>query len=131
MTRNPVLEFVPKSSFSNDFSFRTPDHELVKLDIYQWRESGKFTLKPDEFTVYRDGEWKGKLKLRGDFVLAKNGEVVIRAKKVSMFRSTFVIDLGGTAYTLEKKSIFSRTFTLLQNDREIGSVSRPSFWSRR
>jgi hypothetical protein len=38
-----------------DFSFRTPDHELVKLDVSQWREAGKFKLKQDEFTLYREG----------------------------------------------------------------------------
>ena len=127
----PTLEMIPKNPFSNDFSFRTPEHELVKLDVSQWREVGKFTLKQDEFTLYREGEWKDKLKLRGDFVLARNGQVIIRARKVSMFRSTFIIDLGGREFTLKKQSLFSRTFVVQQNDREIGSIRRVNFWSRR
>src|SRR5687768_1273255 len=126
-----MLEMIPKSMFSNDFSFRSPDHELIKLDVSQWREVGKFTLKQDEFTLYREGEWKGKLKLRGDFVLAKNGQVTVRAKKVSVFRSTFSVDLGGKEFTLKSKSVLSRTFVVLQNGREMGSVRRANLWSRR
>jgi hypothetical protein len=129
--RIPALEMIPKNPFSNDFSFRTPDHELVKLDVSQWREVARFKLKQDEFSLYREGEWKGKLKLRGPFVLAKNGEVIVRAQKVSMFRSTFSIDLAGKTCMLKSKSIFSRTFLVLQNDREIGNVRRAHFWSRR
>jgi hypothetical protein len=70
-----MLEMIPKSIFSNRFSFRTPEHGLVELDVSRWGEVGKFKLGDDHFALYRKGEWKGKLKLRGDFVLEHNGRI--------------------------------------------------------
>jgi hypothetical protein len=126
-----MLEFIPKSIFTNHFTFRAPDHALVELDASQWREVARFRLKEGQFAMQREGEWSGPLKLRGDFVLVHNGNVVARAKKVSVFRSTFEVEAMGGKLMLQKESIFRRTFVILENDRQSGSIRRANFWSRR
>jgi hypothetical protein len=104
-----MLEFIPKSIFTNHFTFRTPDQALVELDASQWREVAKFRLREGEFAMYREGEWKGALKLSGDFVLAHDGNVVARATKQSVFRSTFDVEVLGKKLVLKKESILRRT----------------------
>ena len=126
-----MLEMIPKSIFSNHFSFRAPDQALVELNASQWREVAKFQMRNGEYRLYREGEWTKQFKLRGDFVLEHNGEVIARARKQSVFRSTFTIDLQGRSVVLKKRSWWGRTFIVLENDRQIGSIRRASIWSRR
>jgi hypothetical protein len=126
-----MLEMIPKSIFSNHFTFRTPDHALVELNASQWREVAQFRMREGDFSLYREGEWKGKIKLRGDFVLAYNGHVIARARKVSVFRSTFQVSANGKQFVLKKPSMFRRTFVILENDNQVGTIRRASVWSRR
>jgi hypothetical protein len=126
-----MIEMIPKSIFSNHFTFRTPDHELVELNASQWREVAKFSLKGNEFSLYREGDWTDKWKLRGDFVLAHGGNVVARASKTSVFRSTFDVAFNGKQYALKRPSLWKHDFELRQNDQVIGTVRRANRWSRR
>jgi hypothetical protein len=126
-----MLEMIPRSIFSNRFSFRTPDYALVELDVSQWREVATFQLKGDTFAMYREGEWGGKFKLRGDFVLEQNGKVIVRAAKPSVLTSTFSISTGAATFTLKRKFLIGRTFAVLQNGRELGLIRRAELLSRR
>jgi hypothetical protein len=67
----------------------------------------------------------------GDFFIQRGGQTLARAAKPSAFTNRFVVTFRERSYTLERKSIWGRTFVLLDGDREIGSVTPRSMWTRR
>ena len=119
-----MIELKPKSMFSNSFAFPAADGSSIKVDVSQWRERAHFTLDGVEYSMYRDGAWKGA------FVLEREQTVFARATKRGMFSDTFDVDLAGRPLTLKKKSIVGRHFFVLEGDRQIGQIFRKGLWSR-
>jgi hypothetical protein len=69
--------------------------------------------------------------MMGDFIIEANGRELARATKPSAFRDTVIVHVGGKDYTLRKPSIWRRGFVLMDGERQIGSISPESVWTRR
>jgi hypothetical protein len=111
--------------FSNTFEFRTPSQELVMLRASPWRERADFALQGSRYHLHREG------RLKGPFLLERDGRVIARAVKPSAFRDRFEVELNGTTYTLRKPSAFSRRFHLFSGEQQIGEIAPVSAFSRR
>jgi hypothetical protein len=88
------------------------------MDLSGWRETGTLTIDGVEHHVYREG------RMSGDFVLERDGTVIVRAVKPSTFSSTLTVRYEGREYTLRKKSAWRRKFVVLAPLGEAGSAAR-------
>jgi hypothetical protein len=120
-----LLEIAPKHIFSNTFQFRTQSHELVVLRGSSWRERAEFDLQGSRYRLYREG------RLKGPFLLERDGRLIARAVKPSAFRERFEVEVNGAVYTLRKPSAFSRRFHLFSGEQQIGEIAPVSVFSRR
>jgi hypothetical protein len=120
-----MLEIAPKHIFSNTYQFRTPTHELVVLRASSWRERAEFELQGSRYRLYRDG------KLKGPFILERDGRAIGRAIKPSAFRERFQVEVDGQSYMLRKLSAFSRRFYLFSGEQQIGEIAPNAAFSRR
>ena len=75
--------------------------------------------------MYREGL------MSGDFILESAGSVLARAQKPSAFRRCFVIEHASRRYTLRAESAFKRSFVLLLDDKEVGSITPEGCFTRR
>jgi hypothetical protein len=120
-----MIEATPRHFFSNDFVLRSRDGIVASIDVSSWRERAEFELDGVPYRLYREGF------ASGAFVLDRAGLVVARATKPSAFRSRFEIEIQGQRFTLQKASIFSRRFVILQGDGEIGAIRPAGGFTRR
>ena len=86
--------------------------------------SGTIVVEGDEFQVRSQGVFAGAWDLwQGSRLLAS-------ANKLS-FPSRFEIDLDGIPFVLQRPSLFSRNFDLLQGSRTVGRLERAGWFTRR
>ena len=69
--------------------------------------------------------------MSGDFIIEPGGRELARATKPSAFRDTIVVHYGRRDFTLRKPSVWRRAFALMDGERQIGSISPESTWTRR
>jgi hypothetical protein len=119
-----MIEAVPKHIFSNDYILRASDGKLAELDVSSWRERAEFVLDGASYRLYRDG-------IVGPFVLERDGEVIARARKPSVFRNRFEIDLPDGPCVLRKTSLSGRRFGVFVGDRAAGEMAQTGFFARR
>lgn len=113
-----MLTIIPRTWYSWDFTVMDEDREVASMDLSGWREKGTLTIDGVEHRVYREG------RMSGDFVLERDGRVLVRAVKPSAFSSTIVVHADdGREYTLKKKSVWRRPFVVLTPLGEAGSAS--------
>lgn len=120
-----MLELKPKSIFSNSFQFPARNGSTIEIAVSQWRDRANFKLDGVNYSLYREGEF------RGDFILRRGTVEYARAKKRGLLRDTFDMDLAGKPFTLKKKSIVGRHFFILDGERQVGAIFRKGMWSRR
>ena len=120
-----MLTAIPKRWFSWDFTVMDGAQAVGEIDVSCWREKGMVTVEGIDYRVYREGL------MSGDFILASNDSVLARASKPSAFRRAFTIQYAGREYTLLAKSALRRAFALLDGNREVGSLSPRSIFTRR
>ena len=120
-----LIEAVPKSWWSNDYLLRSSDGSLALLDVSNWRERAEFEIEGVMYHLYREGL------VRGAFVLAGAGGIVVRAFKPSPLRDGFEMELNGTSYALRKVSMFGRPFGAFRGDEQVGTISPLRLASRR
>jgi hypothetical protein len=120
-----MLTAVPKNWFSWDFTVMDGSQAVAEIEVSSWREKGILTIQSVDYRVYK------KSVMSGVFILESSGAVMARAKKPSAFRRSFILDHGGSQYTLRAASFFGSEFLLLDGDREIGSLSQKGVFSRR
>jgi hypothetical protein len=120
-----MLEVVPTRWFSWDFTISEGSRPVAEFDISWWRERGELTVHGSTFRVSRERM------LSGDFLLESDRGILARATKPSALRRSFTVRHGAKTYTLQARSVFRRSFVLLDNDREVGSIAPRTGWTRR
>ena len=119
-----MLTAVRKRWFSWDYTISEGSRDLADITMARWRESGVVTVQGVAFRASREG------RMSGDFRLQGPGATVARASKPSAFRRAFVVAHEGDHYILRSRSLVSRAFVLLKGEREVGSVTPTSIFSR-
>ena len=118
------MRIIPKAWYSWDFNVVSGDRTLATLDLSCWREKADVLIEDVTHRVFREGV------MSGDFVLERGGQVLARATKPSAFRNAFIVTYHGKSYMLRRPSAWRRAFVLLDDERQIGSVSPDSAWTR-
>jgi hypothetical protein len=119
-----MFEAVPKHLFSNDYVLRGTDGSAAELDVSSWRERAEFVLDGASYRLYRDG-------MVGPFVMEHDGAVVARARKPSVFRNRFEVELPDRNCELRKISWSGRRFGVFEGERLAGEMAQSGFLGRR
>jgi hypothetical protein len=119
------MKVVPKRWYSWDFSVMDGGRTIAVLDLSSWRERGEIVIEESTHRVFRERA------MSGDFIIQRGDRALAKATKPSAFRHTLVVHYNGKDYTLRKPSIWRRGFVLLDGERQIGSISPESMWTRR
>ena len=120
-----MIEAVPKGLFSGGFQLQLQDRCIAELDPSAWRERAEVSIDGAGYRMYRQGL------ISGEFVLERNGEVVARAMKVSVFSDSFELWIGSRSFTLRKESLWSRRFGLFEGNQRVGGVAPAGMFTRR
>src|SRR5688572_18702723 len=120
-----MLRAVPVSCFSCAFHGFDDDRQLAHIDVAWIRGAGTSLLEGASYKVARESLFGGA------FVLEKDGQVVARATKPSVWRRMFEIEYGNKRYTLKTKSSFGRSFVLLDGEVTIGAMRPEHVFTRR
>jgi hypothetical protein len=120
-----MLELVPLGWFSWDFGVLRNGSSIAEIGISSCRESGVLVVGGSSYNVYREGA------MSRQFILELNGTQLARAEKPSALRRSFTVQHEGKNYILKAEISFGRTFLLLENDRQIGSISPARMFKRK
>lgn len=120
-----MIEARPRSFFSRHYSLEAAGQTIAELDASRFKEAAALTVEGAPYRLFREGLFSG------DFVLEKDGRPLLKATKLSAFRSQFDFELDGRSYFLKCASLLGKTYEVRQSDRVVGSVSRLSLFSRR
>ncbi len=112
-----MLEIIPHSVVSWDFTVLRDGSPVAVIDVSWFREKGVLTVDGAEYPVYREHL------MSGAFILEFNGTPLARAEKPSAFFRSFIVEHAGQTYTLKAETALFRKFVLLDHDREIGSIT--------
>jgi hypothetical protein len=119
------IEIVPMSWFSWNFRVLQNESPLAEIDIASWREKGLLAVGGSTYKVYREGLMSGR------FVLEANGTEMASAEKPSALRRSFTVRYDDRAYELRAESAFRRTFVLLEQGVQIGSIAPTGLFTRK
>jgi hypothetical protein len=117
------MRIIPKAWYSWDFDVVSGDRTLATLDLSCWREKADVLIEDVTHRVFRERA------MSGDFVLERGDQVLARATKPSAFRNAFAVSYNGKTYSLRRPSAWRRAFVLLDEERQIGSVTPNSAWT--
>lgn len=120
-----MLRAAPVSWFSWNFHVFEHDKQLAHIDMAWIREAGTLVLEGASYKVNREGFFGGA------FILEKDGHVLARATKPSVWRRMFEIEFGTKRYVLKTKSSFGRSFVLLDGEMTIGAMRPEHAFTRR
>lgn len=112
-----MLELVPHSVLSWDFSVLREGVPVAEIDVSWFREKGVLTVDGVQYPVYREHL------LSGAYILELNGTQLARAEKPSALFRCFLVEHAGKTYTLQAETAVFRKFVLLDDDREVGSIT--------
>ncbi len=112
-----MLELVPHNILSWDFNVLRDGFPVAVIDVSWFREKGMLTVDGVEYPVYREHL------MSGAFILEHNGMHLARAEKPSALFRCFLVQHAGQTYTLKAETAVFRKFVLLDNDREVGSIT--------
>jgi len=120
-----MLELVPLRWFSLDFSILQEGSPIAEIKYSSWRERGTLTVGGSSYKVYREGL------MSCQFILELNGTCLAHAEKPSWRYRSFTVQHDGKTHILKAESAFSQKFLLLENDRQIGSISPARMFKRK
>jgi hypothetical protein len=120
-----MLEAIPTNIFASNFRLLQNDNLLGEIDASIWRDRAVLEIGEGTYQLYREGQFSG------DFVLEHNGNVVARARKPSVFRNQFEVELPNQLLVLRKLSPMTRRFGLFDGERQLGSVYPLGIFTRR
>ena len=115
-----MMEARPRNFFSRRYNLESAGQTLAELDASRFKEAAALTVEGQAYRLFREGLFSG------DFVLEKDGRPLLKATKLSAFRSQFDFELDGRLYSLKRASLLGRTYEVRQSDRVAGSVARLS-----
>jgi hypothetical protein len=119
------MTMVPARWYSWDYTVMHGDRTVAVLDLSSWRERAEIAIGGVTHRVFREHA------MSGDFIIETGGRELARATKPSAFRDTMIVHYGGRDYTLRRVSIWRRTFVLMDDERQIGSIAPAHVWTRR
>ena len=120
-----MLEAVPANFFSTRFVLRDDGKLVGELDSSMWRESAQLELGEGSYLLYREGLWSG------EFIMERNGQVVARAVKPSMWLYNFDVAFGSRTVALRRLSVWRRRFGVFESDKQAGSIYPVGMMTRR
>ena len=120
-----MLEAIPTNFFSSNFRLEQENKLVGELDPSVLR--CKATLELEEGTYHLSREKF----LGGDYLLERNGQIVGRAEKLSVWRDKFAVQIGSRLVELRKLSAFSRKFGLFDGDKQLGLIDPRGMFSKR
>jgi hypothetical protein len=120
-----MLEARPVGIFSRDFDIEAAGQRIATLHVSRWKEAAALAFEGRSYKLYREGV------LSGAFLLELEGQVVARAVKPSVFRSRFELELDSRSYSLERASVFGKTFRLSAGDAGGGTIQRAALFTRK
>jgi hypothetical protein len=110
--------------YSWDFTVSQAGRRIAEVGL-SWRERGRLTVNGLAYTVRRE-------RMLGEFRLeSPGGGAVAIAVKPSLFRRVFEVTAGAKTWKVRRQSAWSRRIQVLEGDREIGHITRTSWWSYR
>ena len=111
----------PHGVLTSGFDLVGDDMLLATMEGSFWREGGSVRVGNDTWELRRQG-WS-------TFRLVRNNldEAVARAQ--GFFRSTFEIDHAGRTYRLARRSVWRRSYAVLEAGVEVGSIEPTSAWT--
>lgn len=120
-----MLHAAPTAWYSSTFRLSDDEREVGQLKLATLRERATFSVKDVTFSLYREG-------VVGDFVLDFQEAILARADKPSVLSDSFVLEVDGQAFVLEKASAFKRAFVLRAGDTgEVVGRIAPTRWFTR
>lgn len=118
-----MLAIEPQHWYSWDFTVSQAGRRIAEIGL-SWRERGRLTVNGLAYTVRRERAF-------GEFRLEAAGGTVAVAVKPSVFRRVFQVTHGANTWTVRRQSAWSKRIQVLEGDREIGHITRGSWWSYR
>lgn len=106
--------------FRRGFRIAADGREITTFDPSWWRAGGTFELDGHEYTV-RGNMWGGKYGM-----VDERDTPVAAAAKVG--RKEWTVEADGTVYRFRRSSFWSSEQALMQDDREVGRISKISAW---
>jgi hypothetical protein len=119
-----TLRGVPHSWISRNFRVTDDRTEVAHVDVAWLRESATFEVDGAPFQIRREGF------LRPTFVLERGNVPVARATMGRILLPSFDIRTSDRHLTMRTTSPFVRKLTVFHGDRQIGSVTPRSPFSR-
>ena len=120
-----MLAAIPTDFFSTNFRLEQENELVGELDPSIWRSKATLELHEGTYDLYREKT------LGGDYLLARNGNVVARAEKLSVFRDRFAVHFDNQVIELKKLRWTSRKFALFDGGRQIGTISPCGLFTKR
>jgi len=117
------VEAVSTSLFSRNLSVVDDGVELTRIEFRWRREGARFTVYGHTYEMQREDFFRGTLALRSE------GMVVATARREGVFRSRILIDYAGRSAALRPVAWYSRQFSVLVDDIEVGRI-KPIGWCR-
>jgi len=120
-----MFEARPVGLFSRAYELEAQEHLAALLKLSWLKEAGELSIDGKLFNLYREG-W-----MSGAFVLEKDGQEVVRAVKLSAFRSQFDLEIDSRFYSLKQASLFGRTFSVVHQGAVVGTIRRAGLFTQR
>lgn len=120
-----MLEAIPTNIFSSNFRLEQENKLVGELDPSVLRCKATLELEEGTYQLSREKF------LGGDYLLERNGQIVARAAKLSVWRDKFAVQSGTRLVELRKLSVFSRKFGLFDGDKQIGLIYPRGMFSKR
>ena len=99
---------------------------MAELDLAKFRDHCEVELDGYTYHIRRDGRFKR------SFSLEQNGEVIARAKQVSLFRRTIEMEFSGRSVQLKPLSIMNpRRCGVFLDEEQQGLIEPVRWYSRK
>ena len=121
-----ALLATPRSVFSYDYHITRDEEPVAELDLAKFRDHCEVELDGYTYHIRRDGRFKR------SFSLEQNGEVIARAKQVSLFRRTIEMEFSGRSVQLKPLSIMNpRRCGVFLDEEQLGLIEPVRWYSRK
>lgn len=120
-----MLTCVPKSICSRDFRVTGGLGGAGSVCFSLFSEQGTISKNGARLKISKNG-W-----FRGRWSLAHNDRVLAEARKPSIFSRSMQIQTESAVYVLKPRSLFTRGFNIICQNRVIGRILPKHAWTRR
>ncbi len=116
----------PRNMFSTSYLVTRDEEPVAELDLANFRDHCEVELDGDIYHIRRDGRFKR------SFSLEQHGEVMARAKQVSIFRRTIEMEFAGRRVQLKPLSIMNpRRCGVFLDGQQQGLIEPVRWYSRK